>query len=82
MIGRFDAMFIGIPETVLVTSISGVKCFHLCKYDLTLYLFFLIGIHSMQGWTATTRHGVTEKKSRKRLEHTGNLFKNNLQDVC
>ena len=21
--------------------------------------FFLIGIHSMQGWTATTLHGVT-----------------------
>ena len=21
--------------------------------------FFLVGIHSMQGWTATTRHGVT-----------------------
>ena len=23
---------------------------------------FLIGIHSMQGWTATTRHGVTRKR--------------------
>ena len=27
-----------------------------------------IGIHSMQGWTATTRHGVTRKRSTKRLE--------------
>ena len=31
--------------------------------------FFLIGSHSMQGWTATTRHGVTGKRSTKRLQH-------------
>ena len=29
--------------------------------------FFLIGIHPMQGWTATTRHGVTRKKSTKKI---------------
>ena len=28
-------------------------------------IFFLIGIHSMQGWTATTKHGVI----RERLKH-------------
>ena len=28
-----------------------------------LFSIFLIGIHSMQGWTATTRHGVTRKKT-------------------
>ena len=28
--------------------------------------FFLIGIHFMQGWTATTTHGVTRKRSTKR----------------
>ena len=46
--------------------------------------FFLIGIHSMQGYTATTRHGVTRKGSTKRLKHTGNLFRKNLQlkDIC
>ena len=33
----------------------------------------------MQDWTATTRHGVTRKISIKRLEHTGNLFRKNLQ---
>ena len=46
--------------------------------------FFLIGIHSMQGWTATTRHGVTREGSTKRLEHTENLFRKNLQlkDIC
>ena len=38
----------------------------------------------MQGQTATTRHGVTGKRSTKRLKHTGNLFRKNLQlkDVC
>ena len=45
---------------------------------------FLVGIHSMQGWTATTRHGVTKKRTTKRLKHTGNLFRKNLQlnNVC
>ena len=27
---------------------------------------FLIGIHSIQGWTATTRHGVTRKRRTKK----------------
>ena len=40
--------------------------------------FFIISIHSMQGWTATTRHGVTRKRSTKGLKHTGNLFRKNL----
>ena len=46
--------------------------------------FFLTGIHSMQGWTATTRHGVTRKRNTKRLRRTGNLFRKNLplKDVC
>ena len=53
----------------------------------TILLFtFLkkIGIHSMQGSTATKRHGVTRKRSTKRLQHTENLFRKNLQvkDVC
>ena len=42
------------------------------------------GIHSMPGSTATTWNGVTSKRSTKRLKHTGNLFRENLQlkDVC
>ena len=46
--------------------------------------FFLIGIHSKQGWTATRRHEVTRKRNTKRLRHTGKLFRKNLQlkDVC
>ena len=38
----------------------------------------------MQGRTAITRHGVTRKRSTKRLKHTENLVRKNLQlkDVC
>ena len=43
--------------------------------------FFLIGIHSMQGWTATTRHGVTRKRSTKRLRDTGNFFWKNTHSI-
>ena len=49
------------------------------------YFFkFSIGIHSMQGSTATTRHGFTRKRSTERLKHTENLFTKNLQliGVC
>ena len=48
------------------------------------FIFFKIEIHSMQGWTATKRHGVTRKRSTKRLKHTGNPFRKNLQlkDIC
>ena len=46
--------------------------------------FFLIGIHPMQGCTATTRHGVTRKEAQKGLQDTENLFRKNLQskDAC
>ena len=47
--------------------------------------FFLkIGIHFRQGWTASMRHGVTRKRSTNWLQHTGNLFRKNLQlkGVC
>ena len=38
----------------------------------------------MLGGTATTRDGVTRKRSTKRLKHVGNLFRKNLhlKDVC
>ena len=39
------------------------------------------GIHSMQGWTANTRHRVTRKRNTKTLKHPGNLFRKNLQLV-
>ena len=46
---------------------------------LSFFYFFLIEIHSMQGSTATARHEVTRKRCTKRLEHTGNQFRKNLQ---
>ena len=33
---------------------------HFCIVECS-FLFYLIGIHSMQGFTATTRYGVTRK---------------------
>ena len=33
----------------------------------------------MKGVTATARHGGTRIRSTKRLKHTGNLFRKNLQ---
>ena len=49
--------------------------------------FFLIGIHPLQGRTATTKAWSYKKKKHKkikRLKHTGNLFRKNLQliGVC
>ena len=54
------------------------------KEQMTEPFFFLIGIRSMQGWTATMRHGVTRKEAQKRLQNIENLFRKNLQlkDVC
>ena len=53
-------------------------------YMLTLTNIFLTGIYSMLGWTATARHVGTRKRNTKRLKHTGNYFKKNLQliGVC
>ena len=50
--------------------------------SLLTFFFFLIGIHPMQGWTATKRHGVTRKKAQKRLQDTENLFTKNLVKRC
>ena len=35
---------------------------------IIIIIIILIGIHSMQGWTATTSHRVTRKRSTKRLK--------------
>ena len=39
---------------------------------------FLIGIHLMQDWKTTTRHGVTKKRTTKRLKHIRNFCRKNL----
>ena len=48
------------------------------------YYFFFIGVHFMEGSTATMRQGVTRKQAKKRLQNRENLFRKNLQlkDVC
>ena len=38
----------------------------------------LNGIHSMQDWTATMRHGVTGKRNTRRLKDTGKLLRKQL----
>ena len=43
-------------------------------FDKTKKFFFLFGIHSIQGGTAATRHGVTRKR-RKDEKHIGKLFR-------
>ena len=47
------------------------KCYYLLFNQVAVSVLFLIGFHSMQGWTATTRHGNTRKKSINILKHTG-----------
>ena len=48
-----------------------------------LHLFFSIGIHSMQGRTATMKH-IETRKNTKKIKHTRNLFTKNLhiKGVC
>ena len=43
-------------------------------YSFIHSFIHLIGIHFMQSRTASTRHGVTRKRSKKRLKDTGNMF--------
>ena len=55
---------------------------HYIHLAIQVYIYiyiYLIGIHSMQGWTATTRHWVTREKAQKRLQATENLFRKSLQ---
>ena len=42
-------------------------CIPLAKIQSKFYDSFLIGIHSMQGWKVTTRHGVARKRTKKDL---------------
>ena len=50
---------------------------HSTTHAMSNLTFVLIGIHSLQGWTATIRYGATIKRSTKRLKHTRNLFRKN-----
>ena len=59
----------GISWTIAIRNLLLMiyHCFLLSIYNIKWICnsFFLIGIHSMQGWTAT-RHGVTRKEAQKR----------------
>ena len=59
------------PELPSKGSINMVKVppfrYEQCFSPFTMLLFFLIGNHPMQGWPATTRHGVNIKKSTKKI---------------
>ena len=51
----------------LIQKLQNLWCHHrnYYKFEVALLIapFFMIGIHSMQGWTATTRHGFTRKRT-------------------
>ena len=68
----------------LFSVIEGFGWFRKGSKNITAKSIFLIGIPSMQDWIVTIRHGGTRKRSRKRLKHTGNLLRRNLQliGVC
>ena len=69
----------GIPKQLQHFFLNGLQKYYqlsiLGTFDMSGYfhhkrwcqLFFLIGIHSMQGWTVTTRHGDTRKRSTKKI---------------
>ena len=75
---------IKVPERCQFCRLGWNLPNYLTTWKLFFSFFFLIRVYSMQGWTATTRHGVARKRSTKRSKHTGNLFRKNLQliDVC
>ena len=65
--------FIASPTTLVILSLKDNEQIHCSSSCITYSLscnvflmrtwdhFFFIGTHSIQGWTATTRHGVKEK---------------------
>ena len=57
------------PTVNVLQEIKGFFCF--CLF-VCLFVF-LIGIHAIQDWKATTRHGVTRKRNTKRAQHTWNV---------
>ena len=58
------------------------KCISNLQYKIRHY-FLKTGIHSMQGWTATTGHGATRKRSTKIVKHTRNhaIYQNNKETL-
>ena len=59
-------------------KISIILLYHVLLVPISDFFFFLIGIHPMQGWTATTSHGVKRKKKQKILQDTDHRSKENI----
>ena len=76
ILGCLEHFSIG-EKTGSVWDVLGMRYIWVFR-KLQSFDIFFIGINSTQGWMATMRHGITRKKSRKRLNHTGNLFRKNL----
>ena len=53
---------------ILIVSTCKKVCLYALKKLTSCLFFFKIGIHSMQGWTATTRLGVTRKRSTTKIK--------------
>ena len=77
-----------MQQNIVLNSTSSCNNFEISHIDdryqnlvLSGFFLFLVGVYSMQAWTATTRPAVTRKRSTKRLKHTGHLFRKNLQFI-
>ena len=85
-LGIFSKTLIILQLITYCKNTTLFKCLHLQVHSSNLYSmkFFLKNWHPLSQWTATTGHGVTRKRSTKRLQYTGNLFRRNLQlkDLC
>ena len=70
------AYFMKLLMLLLVLIVS-------CIFRTLVFLFNLDSLHARQK-SHYKRHGVTRKRSTKRLKHDGNQFRKNLQlkDVC
>ena len=66
---------------IMLSNMNHLSSQMLISFQQILSFFFLTGIHSMQGGTVTTRHGVARKRSTKKLKDTGNLPRKNLHPV-
>ena len=66
---------------VSVNDGKKTKLFHLIVQVTPFCLFFLTGFQSIQGWRATTRHGVTGNRNSKKLKYTRNLSRKDLQII-
>ena len=61
---------IGVPLKGVLIDLHGHNFAHAETSAFCVVFSFLIGIHSIQGWAATTRYEVTRKRGPKLFVHT------------